>query len=105
MVNELRLNKLESRIEYEFVSAVEFVLIHKLFVKKSARRTNGRGHAPSELAFWYATCSHMNCSHDATFPPPVSVLNAWRPLQRSHSASGAHALSMLFVTHSSCVPL
>ncbi len=61
--------------------------------------------APSELASWKAICSHRNCSQDATFPPPVSVLNAWRPLQRSHSASGPNALSMLFFTQSSCVPL
>ena len=72
---------------------------------RETQTTNWRGrNPPSELAFWYATCWHMNVSHDATFPPPVSVLNACRPLQRSHSASGAHALSMLFVTQSSCVP-
>ena len=46
----------------------------------------------------------MNCSHDATLPPPVSVLNAWRPWQRSHAASGAHAFATLFVVHSAFVP-
>ena len=37
-------------------------------------------------------------------PPPVSVLNAWRPWQRSHAASGAHAFATLFVVHSAFVP-
>lgn len=41
----------------------------------------------------------------ALLPPPVSVLKACRPLHRSHCASGAHAVSMLFVTHSWLVPL
>jgi hypothetical protein len=65
----------------------------------------GKGeHAPSEFADWNATCWHRYVAQLAVFPPPVSVLIACRPWQRSHSASGRQAFSMLFRTHSAFVP-
>lgn len=47
----------------------------------------------------------MYCSHEAVLPPPVSVLSAWRPLQRNHCESGSHASAMLSVVQVSLVPL
>lgn len=49
-------------------------------------------------------CWHRYFWQLAVFPPPVSLLRAWRLLVRSQSASGEKAVEMLSVTHSVCVP-
>ena len=59
---------------------------------------------PSEFCSWKATCWHMKVAQLSVFPPPVSVLIAWRPFSRSQVERGCQALSILLVTHSEFVP-
>jgi len=66
---------------------------------------SGSDNKIGHLLAWKAICWHMKVMHDAvSYPPPVSVLNACRPLHRSHWANGAQASSILLVVHSGLVP-